>query len=58
MCHLTHGAAEGVVFPVVHRVLEEVSLADHVFTVVSIRLVIVEVDLPEKPGEELLELMS
>lgn len=58
MCHLTEGTAEGVVFPVVHRVLEEVSLANHMFTVIAIRLVIVEVDLPEKSGQKLLELTS
>lgn len=53
MCQRAKGTAESVVFPVVHRVLEEVSLADRVLAVVAIGLVGVEVDLPEKSDSKL-----
>lgn len=46
---LTQRSAEGVVFLVVHWVLEEVPLTDLVLAVVAIGLVVMEVDLPEKP---------
>jgi hypothetical protein len=46
---LAEGAAEGVVFFVVHRILEEVSLAHLVFAVPAIGFVVMEVDLLEKP---------
>lgn len=45
---LAQRTAERVVFAVIHWVLEEVSLADFMFAVVAVRLVVVEVDLPEK----------
>ena len=49
MCHLTHRSTQLVVFSVVHRVLEHVSLPNVVFAVIAIGLVGVEVDLPKKP---------
>ena len=54
MCELAKRTAERIVFTVVHWVLEEVSLADFMFAVVAVRLVVVEVDLPEKPAGVLL----
>lgn len=54
VCELAKRTAERIVFAVVHWVLEEVSLADFMFAVVAVRLVVVEVDLPEKPARVLL----
>lgn len=54
MCELAERTAERTVFAVVHWVLEEVSLADFMFAVVAVRLVVMEVDFPEKPAGVLL----
>lgn len=48
MGELTQRTAEGIVFFVVHWVLQEVPLADLVLAVVAVGFVVVEVDLPEK----------
>ena len=53
MGELAQRTAERVIFAVVHWVLEEVSLADFMFAVVAVGLVVVEVDLPEKSAGEL-----
>lgn len=53
VCQRAHRTAESVVFPVVHRVLEEISLANMVLAVVSVGLIGVEVDLLEKPSKHI-----
>lgn len=45
---LAQRSAHGVVLAVVHRVLEEVALANLMFAMIAIGLVSVKVDLPEK----------
>jgi hypothetical protein len=48
---LTQGTAEGVVFLIIHWVLQEVPLADLMFAVIAVGFVVVEVDLPEKSAK-------
>ena len=48
MGELAESSTYGIVFTVIHRVLEEVTLADLMFAVISIRFVVVKVNLPEK----------
>lgn len=48
MCELSQRASEGVVFLVVHGILEVVALADGMFAMAGVGFVVVEVDFAEE----------
>lgn len=52
MCELPQGAAEGVVFFVVKRMLEVVASADGGFAVSGVGFVGVQIDFAEESGRE------